>query len=339
MTAGASGSTGCTPADPPTVAVTGAAGYIGSRVVWRLREAHPDWDLAALDNFYLGDVREVRGVAVEHVDVTDRGRLADALDGADVVLHLAAISGVDDCDAKPGLAHEVNVNGTSNVAWHCRRTGAALTFPISMAVLGDPGTFPITPDLPRDPMNWYGRTKLSGEHLVADTADGAFPAHTLLKSNLYGSHRVGDRRVSKGTVINFFVDRALSGEPLTVYEPGSQSRNFVHVDDVARAYVRSAERLLDQLAAGETGARLYGIASDEDPGVMAVARTVRELAAEIAGIDVGIELVENPRSGETLVEEFAVDTGRARADLGWEPTHTVRESVRDLLEAGTGEGD
>jgi UDP-glucose 4-epimerase len=329
-------STGGQGEDAPTVAVTGAAGYIGSRVVVELEAAHPDWDVTGLDNYYLGDVRSVGDVDVDHVDVRDRDRLEDHLAGADVVLHLAAISGVDDCEENRDLAYEVNVQGTENVAWFCRKTGAALAFPFSMAVLGDPAEFPITVDLPRDPMNWYGRTKLLSERAIEAMAGDAFPAHLFLKSNLYGEHEVGGRRVSKNTVTNFFVDRALSGETLTVYEPGSQARNYVHVVDVARAYVRSTERLLDQLAAGETGVEKYEIASDEDPSVRSIAETVQRIAREETDRDPAVELTENPRDAETLVEEFAVDTTKAREKLGWEPEYTVEESVRELIRRRSG---
>ena len=313
------------------VAVTGAAGYIGSRVVHDLTEAHPDWTVTALDNFYLGEVREIGDVTVEDVDVRDRDALEAALDGADVVLHLAAISGVDDCEEHPDLAYESNVVGTTNVAWYCRKTGAGLVFPYSMAVLGDPESFPITADLPRDPMNWYGRTKLLGEQAVESFADGAFPAHLLLKSNLYGEHRIGDRVVSKGTVINFFVNRVFSDQPLTVYAPGTQSRNYIHVKDIAAAYVKSTDHLAAQLTGGKTGARHYEIASDEDPSVHTVATLVQRIAAEEAGIETEVTVVENPRGNETLVRDFQVDTTRAREELGWAPTHSVEESIRALI--------
>jgi UDP-glucose 4-epimerase len=320
------------PSTPPTIAVTGAAGFIGSRVVAELQDAHPEWEITAFDNFYLGDVRQVGEVEVQHVDVRNRDRLEQTLDGADVVCHLAAISGVDDCEDNPDLAFEVNVQGTENVAWYCRKKGAALTFPFSMAVLGDPETFPISTDHAHDPMNWYGRTKLLGEHAVETMADGAFPAHLLLKSNLYGAHEVDGQRVSKGTVTNFFVSRALAGEPLTVYEPGSQSRNYVHVHDVARAYVRSAERLLEQRQSGETGAQRYEVASDEDPSVMEVAELVADIAEELGHGRPAVDLVENPRAGEeTLVDRFPVDTSRTREELGWEPQESLAESVRTLL--------
>jgi UDP-glucose 4-epimerase len=113
-----------------------------------------------------------------------------------------------------------------------------------MAVLGDPESFPITADQSRDPLNWYARTKTLGEQSINTFADGSFPAHLFLKSNLYGQHVVDGITVGKPTVINFFINRAINNETLTVYEPGTQARNFMHVMDVAKAYVQSAERFL-----------------------------------------------------------------------------------------------
>lgn len=102
--------------------------------------------------------------------------------------------------------------------------------------------------------------------------------------------------------------------------------------DVARAYVHSTERLLDQLDAGETGVETYEIASDEDPSVQSVAELVQQIAAEERTEHVDVELVENPRGdGETLVQDFTVDTSRTQSVLAWEPTDTVEETIRDLL--------
>ena len=314
-----------------TVAITGAAGYIGSCVVKQLQAAHPAWEIEAFDNFYLGDVRQIGDVAVEHLDVRDRDRLEDGLAGADIVMHLAALSGVDDCADHSDLAYEVNVQGTENVAWFCRKHETGLIFPFSMGVIGDPQEFPITVDHPRDPLNWYGRTKLLNERAIETFSEGAFPAHQFMIANLYGDHTIDGERVSKSTVTNFFLDRALAGETLTVYEPGTQSRNYVHVEDVARAYVDSAEAMIDELDRGETGTTKYELASDEDPSVEEIAQLIADVAADERDIETDVEIIENPRSGETLVDSFPVDTSRTEADLGWSAEHTVEETIRDRL--------
>ncbi|QCS44890.1 NAD(P)-dependent oxidoreductase [Natrinema versiforme] len=317
--------------DPVHVAVTGAAGYIGSRVVAQLRSERPEWSITAIDNFYRGSLERIDDVAVEHVDIRHRDRLWSALEGADIVMHLAAISGVEDCASNPELAYEVNVTGTGNVARFCRQSGAGLIFPASMAVVGDPRKFPIRATHPRDPLNWYGRTKVVGERLIEELAVDSFPAHKFLKSNLYGDHTVDDRVVTKGTVLNFFVDRALAAEPLPVYEPGTQSRNFVHVKDVARSYLNSADVLVEQLDDDATGVDSFAIASDEDPSIGEIAEIVRECVAEERGIEIETELVDNPRDNETLVDAFPVETTRTHDVLGWDPTHTVEDTIRKQL--------
>jgi nucleoside-diphosphate-sugar epimerase len=316
--------------DPFTVGVTGAAGYTGARVVQELQATHPDWRVLAIDNFYQGTVREVGGVTVRHVDIRDRRQLVDSLRGVDAVCHLAAVSGVEDCDERSELSYEVNVVGTNNVAWLCRKLGAGLIFAASMAIFGDPEGFPITADQSRAALNWYGRTKILGEAAVEQFATGSFPAFVFVKSNLYGSYSVGDSTVSKEAVINYFLRRARNEQSITVYEPGTQSRNFVHVADVARSYVRGLERMREHLREGETGTTHYTIASDSDPSVMTVAEQIQTAAAE-HGLEPTVELVENPRSGETVVEQFGVDTSRTRAELGWEPTWSIEEAIHRQL--------
>ena len=316
--------------EPFTVGITGAAGYIGTRAVQELQEAHPDWEIVAIDNFYEGTRREIGGVSVQHVDIRNRQQLEATLGGADVVCHLAAISGVDDCDENPGLSYEVNVVGTNHVAWLCKKNGIGLVFPASMAILGDPEEFPITLDQSREALNWYARTKILGESTIAGFAPDSFPAHVLVKSNLYGEYTVNGERVSKGTVINFFIGRAKAEEAITVYKPGTQSRNFVHVVDVARAYVKSVERLREQLEEHETGVDHHAIASDEDPSVEEVADRVHAIAQR-AGYETGVELIDNPRSGETMVEQFSVDTSRTLDELDWKPTRTIEDTIQKQL--------
>ena len=74
-----------------TVGITGAAGYIGGRVVYELQEAHPEWDIVAADNFYKGTTRSVGDIEIEHLDIRNRSELEATFDDVDVLLHLAAV--------------------------------------------------------------------------------------------------------------------------------------------------------------------------------------------------------------------------------------------------------
>jgi len=312
-----------------TIGVTGAAGYIGSRVTRNLLDA--GHEVLPIDDFSVGTVREIDGVPVKECDVRDRSALREQFADVDIVMHLAAVSGVPDCEEDPEYAFDVNVGGTENVAWLCREWETPLVFPCSMAILGEPVEFPITVDHPRMPVNHYGRTKKMSEDDVHDLARGAFPAHVYMKSNLYGHHELGGRSIGKNTVINIFVDRALDRKPLEVHEPGTQARDFVHVKDIARVYLDSLDVLLDT---DETGAQTLPIASGEEYSVLEIANLVQRVTREERGYEVDVELVENPRGSEAAGENFTVDTSAARDAIGFEPTHSVEETVRELVREG-----
>lgn len=313
-------------AEGHAVGVTGAAGYIGSRVATELLEA--GHDVVPVDDFSTGDVQAIDGRRVEDVDVRDRDAVAAALDGVAAVMHLAAESGVPECEETPGRAFDVNVGGTANVAYLCRRWETPLVFPCSMAMVGEPERFPITAAAPREPVNWYGHTKAMSEDDVHHLAAGAFPAHVYMKSNLYGHHFVDDDRVSKGTVINIFVDRALDEKPLEVHAPGTQARDFVHVKDVARAYRLSLDALMD---GAPEGARTFPLASGECMSILELAETVGRIVADERGYEVPVEVVENPRGDEAAGEDFTVDTSAAREAIGFEAEHAVADTVRELV--------
>ena len=308
-----------------TVGVTGAAGYIGSRVAKILQDG--GHEVVPVDDFSEGTVEEIDGRAVEDVDVRDRDALRSALSGVDAVMHLAAVSGVPDCEDDPEHAFDVNVGGTENAAWLCREWGVPLVFPCSMATVGDPVEFPISADHPRRPLNFYGRSKALSEDDVHQLAEGEFPAHVYIKSNLYGHHELGGETVGKNTVINVFVDKALNEEPLTVHEPGTQARDFIHVKDVARAYALS----LDELVGSEDGATTFTLASGDDRSVLDIAEVVQEIVAEERGREVPIEMVENPRESETEVSDFTVDTAEAADAIGFEPEYDIERAVREMV--------
>lgn len=308
-----------------TVAVTGAGGYLGSCVTGTLLDA--GHDVVPVDDFSTGDVESVRGQAVRRVDVQDREAVRDVLGDVNAVIHLAAISDVEACGDAPEHAFDVNVGGTENIAWVCREQGIPLSFAGSVAVFGEPESFPLNPSLHRDPLNMYGVTKQMNEDDIHLLASRAFPAHVFLMANLFGAHEEGDDGlVRKRTVIDIFVDAAKNRKPLTVYKPGTQARNFVHVKDVADAYLRSVEALVG----ADEGATTYTLASDQVLSVLDVAEIVQSVAEDEIGYTPSIECVENPRD-EAISEQFSMETDPVAEDLGFESSRTVEETVQRVM--------
>jgi UDP-glucose 4-epimerase len=306
----------------PKIGVTGAAGYVGPAFIKEIQMSRMNVDIVAVDNFSFDRGPDFEYLDVKFLDIRNWNRIQQFLSTCDVVVHLAALSGVDVCREDPDLAFRVNVQGTENIAWMCRKHDVGLVFPLSMAMLGEPSEFPVTVDTERDPQNWYGETKLMGERAIESLSREQIPVVMLLKSNLYGGYEINGQWISKGTVIDFFIEKALDGDDLPVYEPGSQSRNYVHVVDAARAYVKATQMLLDR---DDDGVEKYEVASDEDFSVMDVARLVTEFED-----DIEIEMVENPRS-EALSEKFSVDTSRTEDDLEWERDHSVTETIQERM--------
>lgn len=311
-----------------TVGITGAAGYIGSRVMANvLSDGH---DVVAIDDFSAAKVESVAGQPIDDADIRDKEALESHFGDVDILFHLAAESGVQSCDDDPDRAFDVNVRGTERIAWFCRQREIPLVFPCSMAIIGEPTELPITADHPRDPVNMYGLTKKMSEDDIHDLARNSFPAHVYMKSNLYGHHEIAGESVGKRTVINVFVEKARNDETLTVHKPGTQARDFIHVKDVARAYIRSIEKLIED-ADTYDGATTIPIASGEDMSVLDLASLVQRVCGEERGYEPDVELVENPRGEEAAGSDFSVDTSRAAETIGFEVEHTVEETVRDLL--------
>lgn len=313
------------------VAVTGGLGYLGAAVSTALRrEGH---DVLAIDNMNSSRMDGLGDIRIIPADVADRGDVDGALSYAgdavgaeglpDVVVHLAAIAGVEDCRDRPLEAARVNVGGTRQVASWCRRHDVPLVFASSLGIyppgvqqpVGWPGNQPAPP-------HFYGVTKAIGEQLVGGLATEMAPAVAIQKSNVYGEYDVGGETISKQTVANFFLDRALEGEDLPVYRPGWQTRDFLHVLDAAEAYVAAVDALLEERLPEFTRFPIGG----EDEW------TIRDLAETIAAsvpADVDVDLVRNPRPTDPMYQAFEVDTSAARRELGWQP----KRELEDLLGA------
>ena len=222
------------------VLVTGGAGFIGGHVVERLLAAKAR--VRVLDNLSTGTVDRLPGGAdcrFEHASVLEDAALDRMMTGCDIVIHLAAEVGNLNSLEHPFRDAETNALGTLAVALAAQRHGVQrLVYASSAAIFGEPQRLPIDEAHPVAPESYYGVSKLSGEkYLLAVAKVTGLQAAPLRYFNVYGR---GQRYNPYANVIPIFVDRLLRGLPPIVYGDGEQTRDFVHVGDVARATLLAA---------------------------------------------------------------------------------------------------
>ena len=273
------------------VAVTGGAGYIGSTLVRNLtNEGHR---VTVVDNQSTGNYSHLKLLKNEGADllvgdIRSPGDLDAALKDADAVVHMAALSDLDACNERPEDAVSVNVYGTYQVVEAAKRNGVGgLVFCSSAAVYGTPSTTPVTERHATHPLNLYGTTKLAGEKLInAAHINHGLETVNLRFGNVYGvglfTNWVG--------VIPKFVALALDGKPLTIYGDGTNTRDFIHVEDITRAITLS-------LTTGGIGGETFNI-GNETTTVNAIAETVSREVEKTTGKPVKVTHLP-PRPGET----------------------------------------
>lgn len=309
------------------VGVTGGAGFIAGALVPHL--AARGHDLVLIDNHSGPLWVEHAAWPVTVADFAGSDGL-DQLGRCDIVLHLGAVSGVMACAKDPVGSARINVDGTRRLAERCADAGIPIAFASSFAVVGAPERLPVTESTPPRPTHEYARQKAAGEEIVLGVGSSV-PTAVLRMSNLYGTYRVYGGTVAKGNVISLFVEQAVRGV-LTVNAPGTQRRDFIHIDDVIAHWEAVVEYLRDS-ATRPSGVR-FNVASGEAYSVLEIAERVRSAwgAAHPDAGPVEVRVVPNPREGIELVEsEFAVDRSRTEEQLGVHISRRVDAVLRDLV--------
>ena len=225
----------------PRALVTGGAGFIGSHVADLYLEQ--GYEVTVLDNFSSGRRENVPSRArVVELDLTSAGARDLVRDGRfDIVSHLAAQIDVRKSVADPMYDATINIVGTLNLLEGVRASGHATRVIFSStggALYGDYVSPPNIEDYPKDPESPYGIAKLSVELYLAYYARvHRIDTVSLRYANVYGPRQ--DPHGEAG-VVAIFCNRILTGQPLTLFGNGSQTRDYVFVKDVARANLAAA---------------------------------------------------------------------------------------------------
>ncbi|MEX2270513.1 MAG: NAD-dependent epimerase/dehydratase family protein, partial [Vicinamibacterales bacterium] len=223
-----------------TIAVTGAAGFLGGRLVNRLapcacriirvaRAAPPPMEIATA-----AAVTDVTG------DVGDRG-LWDRVADADVIFHFAAQTSTAAAADDPDWDFHANVTPMRHLLAACRQRGVRpiVLFAGTVTQAGMPSRLPVDEDAPDDPLTVYDRHKLIAEDDLKTAASrGIVRGATLRLANVYGPGGHGRRR--DRDVLNRMIKTAIAGGPLTVFGTGEYVRDYVFVEDVVDAFLMAA---------------------------------------------------------------------------------------------------
>lgn len=295
------------------VLVTGGGGFIGSHVVRELAAADGN-DVRVLDSFEHanGPGGLPEDVTTFEGDVRDRSTLAEAVDGADTIVHLAGQVSVERSFERPLASHETNVEATIALLEHARREDARVVFASSAAIYGEPESVPVEETDPKRPESPYGIEKLAADQYVRVYGEQYdLPVVVLRYFNVYGPGATGG-------VVDTFVRRAIAGDPLILHGDGGQTRDFVHVRDVVRATVEATRT-------SATG-RAYNVGTGERVSIQSLAETVRE------AVEVDVEVTHGPpRPGDVRHSGAAID--RAQSELGYEPQVGLEEGIESVVDA------
>ena len=306
--------------------ITGGCGFIG-RALIRVLLSEGGHAIRVLDNLSVGSRDDLASTApftegtgweapltLVEGDILDADAMLAATHGADVVIHLAANTGVGPSVENPRMDCKTNITGTLNALEAARAAGAGrFVFASSGAPLGVQ-TPPLHEEMAPHPASPYGASKLAGEGYCSAYFHSFGVETVVLRfGNVYG-----EGSTHKASVVAKFIKRALAGEVLEIYGDGSQTRDFIHISDLIRAVQAAA-------TVPGIGGECFQIATAAETTVGAI--TERLVAAMAAEGMARPEVVNGELRTGDVARNFS-DTSKAARMLGWHAEMDLDEGLR-----------
>jgi len=289
------------------ILVTGGAGFIGSHLCERLLKLGNF--VVSLDNYFTGtEKNHIKGVKYIKGNTRDIFKLVDFT--PDIIYHLGEYSRVEQSFEDMRIVYEYNKIGTFEVLEFVRKTGAKLIYAGSSTKFGDGGISRNT-----SPYAW---TKASNTELVMNY--GMWYGINYAITYFYNVY--GPREISTGkyaTLIAIFREKMRNNEPLTIVKPGTQKRNFTHIDDIIDGLI-----LVGKDGYGDE----FGIGSDESYSIIEVAEMFLNMPIDEA-IKKGKVVMLPERRGNRMNAEVITDKTRF---LGWKPKRHLKDWIEYLRE-------
>jgi UDP-glucose 4-epimerase len=311
---------------PKRVLVTGGAGLIGSHIVDLLMDGQVQGkygEIVILDNFVRGRRENLAGalaqgpLTVVEGDITDRAKVAEVMEGIDLVFHLAAIR-ITQCAEDPRLAVDVLGNGTFNILEAAVKAGVKKVVASSSAsVYGLAELFPTTEQHhPYNNRTIYGATKAFNEGLLRSFNEMyGLPYVALRYFNVYGPRM--DIYGAYTEVLIRWMDRIIDGKAPLIFGDGKQTMDFVYVTDIARANVLAAE--------ADVSDEVFNVACGVETSLNDLAYALMKV------MGVSLELEYGPERKVNPVPRRLADTSKAKQMIGFEAQVQLEAGLRDLV--------
>lgn len=305
------------------ILITGGAGLVGSHIADLVALEQPR-EIIILDNFVRGRRKNLETAAqrtplrIVEGDIRDRAILAETFDGVDVVFHQAAIR-ITQCAENPALAHDVLATGTLNVLEAAVKAGVHKVVAASSAsVLGLAEQFP-TPEShhPYNNRTIYGAAKTYNEGLLRSFNEMHGLNYVALRYfNVYGPRM--DVFGAYTEVLIRWMERIASGLPPVILGDGTQTMDFVHVRDIARANILAAK--------SDVSDEVFNVASGTETSLLALATNLSKV------MGASLTPVHEPARKVNAVPRRLADTRKAEWMLGFRAGIPLEDGLRDLVD-------
>ena len=296
--------------------VTGGAGFIGSNIVKKLVSRGDN--VTVIDNLNTGKENNLSTVRDKIVFLKDSIQNVDLLEketeNIDGVFHQAALASIQDSYSKPDEYHSVNVNGTENILKLAQKNNFKIVYASSSSVYGNPERIPIKEEDSKNPINPYAETKLKKEELAIKYSKNGVKVIGLRYFNVFGK---GQSKEYAG-VLKLFLERIRDKLPPRVNGDGTQFRDFVYVEDVADANIMSMDSKINH--------EFFNVGTNTSISILDLAKTV----IKYSGLNI------DPIFGPALkgdVQRTIADINLIKDKIGWTPTVTLEEWIKEIISA------
>jgi UDP-glucose 4-epimerase len=223
--------------------VTGGAGFIGSHIAKHL--VNHNHSVTVVDNLSrgrLGNLSKIEEqIEFKKIDILDFNALKEIISNSDGIFHQAALTSVPESFTQKEKYHDVNVKGTENIFKLSKEFGKKVVYASSSSIYGNTTTIPIQENFEKNPINPYGITKLDDEKLAKKYHDLGLSVIGLRYFNVYGIGQTNDY----AGVITKFIDQINLNKSPIIFGNGSHTRDFISVEDIAKANLLSMESNID----------------------------------------------------------------------------------------------